>query len=152
MLDGSLFYDRIVDLDSEDRCVLFRLKSPFMGELKDCKGTYNSMGGTAAYSPGVTSVVSAIRAACSRLEAETSDRCENNGFASMGVRIQRQLDSSLYYLVTLRKQLPDMSELKMSQFGIPAYPHEYDYRVYRVDALGGNSTFVSQSRQDPTPR
>jgi hypothetical protein len=136
-VNPSILYDRIVDSDSY--CVFYRLKPPFTGELRDCRGNHDSVEGKADYAPNVMSLPTAASQACKRVEADTSRKCRNNDVEQIGASLHRDSDESLYYYIVLRRRLGEN-------------PVEFDYLIYRVDALGGLVTLIDHTRQDPTRR
>jgi hypothetical protein len=142
---SAIFYRRLIEAQSY--CMIYRLKSPFTGELKDCEGTYNSVTGTAAYLPDITSLNSAMARACARVEQDTSRKCQNNDVDPIGAALQRDADESLYYVIVLRRRLEDVAKLRL-----PTDPIDYDYFVYRVNAVGSAVTLVEHSRDNPTRR
>jgi len=135
-VDGAFFYDRIIEIRSGKYCVVYQPKPPFTGELLDCEGNRNhSVLGEIAYSPDIVSLRAAVRSVCSRIEAETSRKCQNNDVGPIRSALDRNSDGSLYYVITLRRTL----DVATGRF---------DYLIYRVEASGGRITHLETTPRD----
>jgi hypothetical protein len=142
--DQSLFYDRLIERMSDAYCLVYRMRTPFVGEFHDCNGA-GRPGGEVGYAPGTITVTAAGKAACGVVAAETGRRCETNGVEVIYNAIRRDADGRLHYRVVTRRQLRSFPALKEKTSYGWATPTEYEERTYRIDASDGRVSLLDKS-------
>jgi hypothetical protein len=126
-------YEVLIEPVGSRYCLLYRMKPPFRGELRDCDGISEPQG-EVGYSQGVVEAQKAWLKPCAPLATAESRRCETHDVEPAFTLVFRDQDSSLWYLTILRRRGP-------------AWPPEF--LVYRVHAESGRAEFVERTSNLP---
>lgn len=143
--DESVFHqEKYLEIDDQRVCLVFRMKDPFIGEMKYCNDSRDFQG-KAAYAPGTVTIDEAKERVCSLAAQELSLTCANSMVEISKFAPRRSPDDRLYYLIESRGRLRSHPSLTYSEGSVTHVPVEYDVRTYRVNAIGGETTIIKHT-------
>jgi len=146
-MDFAVFDDKLIEKVSDNYCVTYQMKPPFAGALHDCAGSTMPIG-SVGYIPVALRAREAIQRACGQVFTETQRKCQNNDIDPLFNVTERDAQGNLYFVVTLRRYLRTRHDLATQN----SVPVEYDYLVYRVDAISGTVSLLETVSDVPYPR
>jgi hypothetical protein len=97
---GDELFDRMIFKDGNKFCVLYRMKSPFFGELKDCDGQYPHIQNI-GIQPGVIAPKDAWQEACKVIMNGNIDFCGESHVSHVSTIVRRASNGELNYVVEL---------------------------------------------------
>ena len=143
-IDPNSLYDRLIEELSGRYCMIFRMKSPFSGEIQDCDGGPNTKG-SAEYEAGIITASQASRLICEHIQQETSQACGNNSVGIISNVFLRDREANISYRLVSRRTVKAYPELKETTSYGSSIPVEYDERIYELNARTGQISLLRQS-------
>jgi len=144
--DGhSAIFDRVIEKRADAYCLIYQMKPPFYGEVRDCVGNHHKPQIDVGIVDGAVHPSHAWRIACATQVEWTDENCVANKVVMVTTTLRRTKTGSLYYLVVLRRSV-----------GAHGAGHSSgtapDYFIFRVDSLTKEAKFLRHSQEHLYPQ
>jgi len=135
------FYERLLERSDGKYCVVYRMKHPLVGELKDCDGAAKPSG-SVGYAAGVVTWLEAVRRVCLLRYLERQCRDGPGGVETNAIR--RDSNGRMYYLIASTYLLRSYPDRKIDGEGPVSIPGDSDRSTYHLDAESGSLELIKQ--------
>jgi len=136
--NGDELFERIISKDGNNFCVLYRMKSPFYGELKDCDGQYPRVKDIGTR-PEVVAPKDAWQEACKFYMSGNIEFCGENHVSHVSTIVRRASDGELNYVVELANYFDD-SKIRRKD-----YP---TYLLFVINPVKREVKFVAENNKN----